>query len=117
MVPQVKAADADRLTKLYTAWFDGIPWSKCKISASNRPSLGSWCGWPWDSYNIKNCGLGAGLPWKTFEVVSEGCGPEDLVGDEMLPLFQVVWTKEGGMVDINAACDAAMAAYKKLSKK
>ena len=53
----VPAAEAARLGKLYQAWMKGVGWGKCQMTATNRPSLGSWNGWP--------CGAGliAPRPW------------------------------------------------------
>ena len=43
----VPAADAARLSKKFAGWMKGVGWGKCQLSHTNRPSLGSWNGWPW----------------------------------------------------------------------
>jgi hypothetical protein len=39
---------ADRLARKFSGWLKGVGWGKCQLSHTNRPSLGSWKGWPWE---------------------------------------------------------------------
>lgn len=104
---QVPAADAARLTELYAVWMHGVTWAKCVMSASNRPSLGSWNGWPWELHLVRDRSLQRGVAGSNVEVVFDNNPPEDLVPPEMVPLFVSVLTAEGGRVADHAATTAS----------
>jgi hypothetical protein len=40
--------DAERLLPLFRTWVGRTRLVKCAMSDTNRPSLASWKGWPWD---------------------------------------------------------------------
>ena len=46
---QVDRGRSRRLTELYTSWMSDTPWSRTVMTHTNRPSLASWDGWPWDA--------------------------------------------------------------------
>ena len=103
----IKSSDVDRLAVKFKSWMKGVNWKKTRMSASNRPSLGSWNGWPWESYNImeRQCGLASGVAWKPLQI-QEGDDPLELVPPHIAPQFQLIWTAEGGIVeDVDAAID------------
>lgn len=116
----VRSADKARLQTKYASWLAGIPWRKCVMSASNRPSLGSWNGWPWDSFNImdRDCGLKHAVKWKTIEIQAERQPPSALVPPDYVPSFQLIWSAEDGIADVDAACEASFATVcKRVAKR
>ena len=115
----VKAGDKSRLQTLFSSWMAGTSWSKCVMSASNRPSLGSWNGWPWDSFNIlsRGCGLKHAVKWRNIEVQPEWKPPEELVPPDYVPRFKLIWSAESGVADVDAACKASFAARCEFKKK
>lgn len=114
-------ADASRLTRRWAAWFGGVPWSKARLSATNRPSLGSWVGYPWDVGFImeeNKCGLRAGLDKTeaTRVAIDFDLTPiEAQVPPEQAGMWVAVWTKEGGAKDVGAALRQSLAAVEALT--
>ena len=104
---KIQSCDVERLTVKFKSWMKGVNWNKTRMSANNRPSLGSWNGWPWESYNImeRQCGMAAGVAWKPLQI-QEGDDPLELVPPHIAPQFQLIWTKENGIVDdVDGAID------------
>ena len=104
---KIKSSDVERLAVKFKSWMKGVNWNKTRMSASNRPSLGSWNGWPWDSYNImeRQCGMASSVAWKPLQI-QEGADPLELVPPHIAPQFQLIWTAENGIVDdVDAAID------------
>ena len=92
----VKAADADRLKKLYSVWLKGVPWSKCELSATNRPSLASWNGFPWDVDEMVDKHLSNGIVGKNAGIYTNFALIETTADEDVLPLFKLLWKKETG---------------------
>ena len=116
-----KSGDKSRLKTVFSSWMAGTSWKKCVLTHSNRPSLASWNGWPWDSFNImsRGCGLKHAVKWKSIEIQPEWQPPSELVPPDFLPLFQLIWSVEGGVADVEAACAASFTArceYKQKQK-
>merc|ERR1712166_1339227 len=104
--------------EMYSQWMEGVPWSKCHMSGSNRPSLGSWRGWPWDAECVMNRAFKKGLIGTNVEAVCEmGRAPVDLVPATHLSMFQLVWDKTNKKADVAKACQDAIAATQKLTSK
>ena len=54
-----KLQDISRLRHRWAAYLRGVPWHKCDLSEIHRPSLGSWCGYPWETAHVaEHCGCG-----------------------------------------------------------
>ena len=54
-----KLQDISRLRRRWAAYLRGIPWHRCDLSEIHRPSLGSWCGYPWETAHVaEHCGCG-----------------------------------------------------------
>ena len=54
-----------RLKSLFSVWLDKTRWGQTFIHGLNRPSSGSWSGYPWEANFImdhRGCGLRRGLP-------------------------------------------------------
>ena len=94
----IRSADKDRLTTLYTHWMKGVDWSNTFKHGTNRPSLASWNGWPWDAYVYKERALNHGITSKIVEAIIEDEGPEGLVQPEDVGIFKRIWTKDEGPV-------------------
>ena len=111
----VTSTDVPRLTRLYKSWFSGVKWSKTQLSATNRPSLGSWRGWPWEWSSIleRNCGLFDGVSKLTvLECQHEHSPPEGLVPPGMAHLFKPIYRSDTGVLPdvrgvVRVAIDAA----------
>lgn len=116
-------SDEPRLARRWAAWFSGVPWSKARLSATNRPSLGSWTGYPWDVGFImeeNSCGLRAGLnkTEATRVAIDFDLTPIELQAPSAMlkaGCWVPVWTKEGGAQDVAAALHKSLAAVESLS--
>ena len=117
----VPAADAARLSKKFAGWMKGVGWGKCQLSHTNRPSLGSWNGWPWEATNeLTSRALSVGLKGKVLDVVVEGayCTPQQIYVGDKHQLFVPIWTSSGGkLLGGEAAITKAIAEYHRLVKK
>ena len=117
----IPKAEAARLTTLFSGWMKGVSWGKCVLSHTNRPSLGSWQGWPWDAGDtLAQRALSVGLKGKALQVICQWSTPEQIYGegDPMLGLFIPVWSQEkGAIADPTAAVQEAVAAYAKVMAK
>ena len=111
-------ADTARLTKKWSAWWKGVPWSAAQLSGSNRPSLGSWIGYPWDVQYVmekesQGCGVTAGLSAAAANHLSidfELGPPASFVPASVVPCFVPVWSKGGSVPsDCEAVLRTAMA--------
>ena len=49
------------LASKFAVWLGGVPWSKCSLSATHRPSLASWEGMPWEEDSVAQRCLTRGL--------------------------------------------------------
>jgi hypothetical protein len=112
---KISSTDVPRLKKLYGTWMKGITWKKCHMSATNRPSLGSWNGWPWDVYNVIDRSLSSGVTDKNVIVGFQRGLLEDAIEPEGLPMFKCVWkaageVEEGGAIDVSYEVHEAIAA-------
>jgi hypothetical protein len=92
----VKAADADRLKKLYSVWLKGVSWSKCELSATNRPSLASWNGFPWDVDEMVGKHLSSGIVGKNAGIYTNFALIETTADEDVLPLFKLLWKRGSG---------------------
>lgn len=115
----IPKADAARLTTLFGGWMKGVTWGKCQLTHTNRPSLGSWQGWPWDAGDpLAQRALSVGLKGKAVQVICEWSTPEQIYGgsgDPMVGLFIPVWSREkGALAEPAAAVQAAVEAYARL---
>ena len=80
--------------------------------------MGSWNGFPWDSYNImdRDGGLMHAVPYQRLDINSGSCAPSEYTmrwSEGKLPeaRFHLVWSAEGGIVeDVHAACTRAIEA-------
>ena len=95
---------------------DRLSWGKCQLTHTNRPSLGSWQGWPWDVGDpLAQRALSVGLKGKALQVICEWSTPEQIYGgsgDPMVGLFIPVWSREkGALAEPAAAVQAAVEAY------
>ena len=55
-------ARRQQLATLWAHWFSGEKnWGHCSLSATHRPSLGSWTGMPWEPMNFANKAVGRGI--------------------------------------------------------
>jgi hypothetical protein len=98
---QINSVDVPRLKTLYATWMKGVTWKKCYMTPTNRPSLGSWNGWPWDSYNIIDRSLNRNLVGKNVIVgFSQGRSIADVIEPESLPLFKLVWKAEANIKNV-----------------
>ena len=111
----IPEAEAGRLTTLFGGWMKGVSWGKCQLSHTNRPSLGSWQGWPWDAADpLAQRALSVGLKGKALEVICEWSTPQQIFGEgnPMVDLFIPVWSQEkGAITDPAVAIEAAVEAY------
>jgi hypothetical protein len=102
-------------------WLDGVPWSKLNISSSNRPSLASWIGYPYEVAYImekQRCGLGRSIPKSAIDIIEEKMSPAQLVPSNHLDMFQPIWTEESGTVeDVEAAVLKSIEFLKSIEKK
>ena len=116
----VAQKDEKRLAELFSLWMKGTKWNKCFMHGGNRPSLGSWNGYPWEWMNIegKNA-LSRGLTGTSVEPVLERCShPSDVAPQDLVPCFVKVWSKESGRVaDIDQACHLAISNMRALTDK
>eukprot|EP01052_Picozoa_sp_SAG31_P007110 SAG31_NODE_335_length_17509_cov_7.127972_12_plen_319_part_00 len=114
----IPKAEAARLATLFSGWMKGVSWGKCQLSHTNRPSLGSWTGWPWEaSDQIAMRALSVGLKGKALEVICEWSTPEEMYGkgDPYVGLFIPIWSqKEGAIADPAKAIEEAKAAYSRV---
>lgn len=64
------------LASKFAVWLGGVPWSKCSLSATHRPSLASWEGMPWEEGSVASRCLTRGLAAPSgrlrVQVMSEG---------------------------------------------
>ena len=91
------------------------------VSRSNRPSSGSWVGWPWEDSHImdrQSCGLAHNVS-KSIDICRESMPPNQLVPVHMIELFQPLYQMEmnGTVDDIEAAIREAISASTKLREK
>ena len=115
---KIPSYEVERLTVLYESWFHNRGWGECGISHGNAPSMGSWNGFPWESYNImdRDGGLMHGVPYKRLDINSGSCAPTEHTmrwSESKLPKarFQLIWSAEGGIVDdVPGACTRAIEA-------
>jgi hypothetical protein len=117
----IPKAEAARLATLFGGWMKGVSWGKCQLSHTNRPSLGSWEGWPWDAGDpLAQRALSVGLKGKALQVICDWSTPDQIYGegDPMVQLFIPVWSHENGAItDPAAAVEAAVQAYSKVMTK
>ena len=115
---RAKPTDTARLTKKWTAWWRGVPWSAAQLSGSNRPSLASWIGYPWDVQYVmekesQGCGVTAGLSRAAANHLSidfQLGPPASLVPESVVPCFVPIWSKgESVPSDCKAVLRTAMA--------
>lgn len=115
---RAKPTDTARLTKKWSAWWKGVPWSATQLSGSNRPSLGSWIGYPWDVQYVmekesQGCGVTAGLSRAAANhlcINFELAPPDHLVPKSVVPCFVPIWSKGGSVPsDCEAVLRTAMA--------
>ena len=45
---RIPQKDAAQLGQIFGIYMKGVRWDKMRMTASNRPSLASWQGWPWE---------------------------------------------------------------------
>lgn len=106
------ASEAKRLTELWSTWMAGVGWAKCKMSMTNRPSLGSWKGFPWEEESVMTRCLYRGLPAAAIKALATdgSCLPWPMVVEHP-DLSQVLWSSETGAADVSAvvrSCTANM---------
>ena len=85
--------------------------------STNRPSLGSWNGWPWDSHNIaEKTALLRNIKGKNVIAGVEcGKGPEDVQGFplELLAQSHQVFSKDGGFDNVAQIATRALRSCQK----
>ena len=109
----VPAADTKRLTELFQVWFKGVTWAKCQLSSTNRPSLGSWNGWPWDEQNVSERSLSRGLVGTNVQIHYQIWPYEEAFHPDLFPYVLQLWTSSAGRTDdIDTKIRATYEAYK-----
>ena len=109
----IPAADAARLTELFKVWLKGVSWAKCRLSSTNRPSLGSWNGWPWDDTEVAQRSLNRGLSGSNVEVAYQMMPALTSFPPTLEPYVLQLWTSSSGRTaDLEGAILANHAAYK-----
>lgn len=124
------APERARLVSKFSAWFQGVRWEDCRMSATNRPSLASWEGFPWEMSMLEERCLNRGLvggariqvacmiepQFKVYTEGVKGVVPFKLKGGEedAREALELAWV--GGKERV-AEEDAAAAAKKKAKKK
>ena len=89
---KVTAAEAPRLKSKFSLWMSGVTAKQCTMSSTNRPSLASWNGWPWDSHNVADRALTRSLVGKNVVPAIEMGNPESIFNDEAFPALRKVWS-------------------------
>ena len=93
----ISVDDKTKFVQLFSTWAAGIKWNKCKMTETNRPSLGSWNGWPWEAYNLNEASLLRNVTGTNVQVwYDRGLGPLELVGAENKDLFKLIWSSKDG---------------------
>ena len=121
----IAAEDTDRLKRKFRAWLAGVTWGKTYLSPTNRPSLASWDGHPWDADHImshSDCGLLGGEVSTASPLAVRWCGlegdtPQDIEvasgGNVLASSFILIWSKRNpaACVGVDAAIKATPTCY------
>ena len=110
-----EAADAARLTRRWSAWWKGVPWTDAQMGPANNPCLGEWIGLPWSAtyvtqHEARLCGLGHGLSRPEALSVSvvlwEANQLDDLLtlgwSQEAVECFEPLWMSSSGAAILSA---------------
>eukprot|EP00899_Mesostigma_viride_P008505 jgi/Mesvir1/17656/Mv01356-RA.1 len=95
---KVPIGDADRLKDLYSVWLKGVTWDICKTTASNRPTLASWNGWPWDALNLMDRALARSVKGRNVRVFCDAASPIEEVDPARAHMFKLIWSAAEGPV-------------------
>jgi hypothetical protein len=99
---KIMPGDKDRLTSLWTTWVKGVGWAKCRMSMTNRPSLASWNGWPWEADQIMARCLMGGLPAAASSIITTDTSlmPYEAIIEDPDLAFPL-WHFESGPLDVS----------------
>jgi hypothetical protein len=87
----IRASDSGRLKELYSVWLKDVSWSDCELSVTNRPSLASWSGFPWDSEQIVRKHLNRGIVGTNLCILTLS-----VTGEADQSFSKLLWKKETG---------------------
>lgn len=111
----IEPNDASRLTSLFKVWVRGVSWGKCVMSATHRPSLASWQGWPWEKDVAMERSLYRDIKGSNVVPSFTMVPMEFLVPPSHVDIFKPIWTaKEGVAAEgiekaVRTSLDAAIA--------
>jgi len=112
---KISPGDKDRLTSLWRTWVKGVSWAKCKMSMTNRPSLGSWDGWPWEANQVMARCLMRETPQAASAIITTDISlmPYVMCVEDPELAFPL-WHFESGPVDVSAVLRKALLATQAL---
>ena len=109
-----KLTDISRLRRRWAAYLRGVPWDKCDLSEIHRPSLASWCGYPWEASHVAEhcgCGLLSGLDDAEaagLGIVVEWVKDIASVPPELRGRVAPIWDKTGEEFELRHAISDAL---------
>lgn len=88
----IPAAREAHLASLFAVWLRGVPWGRMRLTHTNRPSLASWRGSPWEFDCVTDVHLSRGVTGTNVKIMTEMIPPM-AVAPSLAHRFTQLWSK------------------------